>query len=117
MDRYFYIVEECNGCKEIHFSGNVYFNDADETDKCYRLAEWAGFWITIDKLNELLGSGEFYDYINEKIGYLTDLTEDEAIVACQEYFGGTPGTELDIGLVDEDTPCGDYWFESWRIII
>ena len=41
MTRYFYIVEEYNGRKEVHLSGNVYFNDVDETDKCYRLAEWA----------------------------------------------------------------------------
>ena len=111
MDRYFYIIAECDGHKEIHFSGNVYFNDADETDTCYRIAEWAGFWITIDRLKELLESGDFYDYIYEKVGYLTDLTEEQAIVMCQEYFGGEPGTELHITKVNEDTPCGDYWFE------
>ena len=53
MDRYFYSVEEYNGYKEIHFSGNVYYNDADETDKCFRIAEWTGLYITVDKLKEL----------------------------------------------------------------
>jgi hypothetical protein len=54
MDRYFYIVEEYNGQKEIHFSGNIYYNDADGTDKCFRIAEWTGLYITVDKLKELL---------------------------------------------------------------
>jgi hypothetical protein len=111
MDRYFYIVEESNGRKEIHFSGNIYYNDGDETDKCFRLAEWTGFFITVDKLKELLESGEFFDYINEKVGYLGDLTEDEAVEACQVYFNGEPGKWLNIKHVNENTPCGDYWFE------
>ena len=111
MDRYFYIVEETNGRKEIHFSGNVYYNDGDETDKCYRLAEWTGFYITTEKLQTLLEELRFYDYINEKVSYLTDLTEDEAIKTCQEYFNGAPGKMLYITQVNEDTPCGDYWFE------
>ena len=54
MDRYFYIVEEFDGRKEVHLCGNVYFNDVDETDKCYRIAEWTGLWMTVDKLKELL---------------------------------------------------------------
>lgn len=111
MDRYFYIVEEYDGRKEIHFSGNVYFNDADETDTCYRIAEWAGFWMSVDKMKELFTNGEFFDYINEKVGYLTDLTEEEAFKMCKEYFGGTSGVELHISKVNENTPCGDYWFE------
>lgn len=111
MDRYFYMVEEYNGHKEIHISGNVYYNDADETDKCFRIAEWTGLYLTVDRLRELLESDMFWEYINEKVAYLGDLTEGEAVAMCQEFFGGTPGTELDIGLVDEDTPCGDYWFE------
>ena len=50
MDRYFYIVEEHNGRKEIHISGNIYYNDADGTEKCFRIAEWTGFYITVDQL-------------------------------------------------------------------
>ena len=111
MDRYFYIVEETNGHKEIHFSGNVYYNDADGTDKCFRLAEWTGFFITVDKLRELLEDDTFFEYINEKVNYLSDLTEDEAVEACQVYFNGKPGKWLSIKHVNEDTPCGDYWFE------
>lgn len=111
MDRYFYIVEETNGHKEIHFSGNVYFNDADETDKCYRLAEWTGFYIAVDKLKELLEDDMLFEYINEKVNYLLDLTEEQAIETCQTYFNGEPGKWLNIKHVNENTPCGDYWFE------
>ena len=105
MDRYFYSVEMDGDRKVVHMSGNVYFNDADETETCYRLAEWTGMYIAIDELNEII------DYINERVSYLEDLTEEHAIATCLTYFGGTSGTELDIKLVDEDTPCGDYWFE------
>lgn len=111
MDRYFYSVEEYNGLKEVHFSGNVYFNDADETDKCFRIAEWTGLYITVDKLKELIENDTFWEYINEQVTYLTDLTEDEAIDMCKVYFDGSSGTRLHIRSVNEDTPCGDYWFE------
>ena len=111
MDRYFYTVEESNGHKEIHFSGNVYYNDTDETDKCFRLAEWTGLYITIDELKELIEDDRFFDYINEKVNYLSDLTKDEAIETCQLYFNGTPGKWLNIKNINEDTKCGDYWFE------
>ena len=97
MDRYFYIVEESNGHKEIHFSGNIYYNDGDETDKCYRLAEWTGLYITVDKLKELIENDTLWEYINEQVTYLTDLNEDEAIDMCKVYFDGSS--------------CGDYWFE------
>lgn len=111
MDRYFYIVGEYNGQKEIHFCGNVYFNDSDETDTCYRIAEWCGLYLTVDEIQKLLSELNFYDYINEKIAYLGDLTQDEALEVCRTYFNGEPGKMLRIEQVNEDTPCGDYWFE------
>lgn len=111
MDRYFYSVEETDGHKEVHLSGNVYFNDADETDKCFRLAEWTWFYVTVDKLKELLEDDMLWEYINGQVTYLTNLTEDEAIDMCEVYFDGSSGTKLDIISIDEETPCGDYWFE------
>ena len=36
MDRYFYSIEEYDGYKQIHLSGNVQFNDTDATDKCFK---------------------------------------------------------------------------------
>lgn len=112
MDRYFYSVEMDGDRKVVHMSGNVYFNDNNGTETCFRCAEWTWLYITIDELKGLTNNYDiFYDYLNERVAYLEDLTEDQATATCQEYFGGTPGTGLDIGLVDEDTPCGDYWFE------
>ena len=111
MDRYFYIVEECNGHKEVHFSGNVYFNDVDETKTCFRYAEWVGVWFDIAEMKELLDKGLLYESLCEKVEYLTDLTETQAVDMCETYFGETPGTRLHISRVNEDTPCGDYWFE------
>ena len=111
MDRFFYSVEMDGDRKVIHLSGNVYFNDTDETDTCYRYAEWTFLYITLEKLREFVDFDAFWDYTNERVAYLEDLTEEQAISTCQEYFCGTPGTELDMWLVDEDTPCGDYWFE------
>lgn len=112
MDRYFYSIEMDGDHKVVHMFGNVYYNNADETDKCFKLAEWTGFFIAVDKLKELLDDDTFFEYINEKVNYLSDLTEDEAVEACQVYFNGEPGKQLRITAVDEDTPCGDYWFEQ-----
>lgn len=111
MDRYFYSVEMYGDLKVVHMSGNVYYNNADETDKCFRYAEWTGLYITIDELKEFIENDTFWEYINEKISYLSDLTEDEAVEACQVYFNGEPGKQLNIKHVNEDAPCGDYWFE------
>ena len=114
MDRYFYSVEvDEDGKKYIHMSGNVYYNDGStETEDYFRIAEWTFLYITSEELKELLNDVDvFWEYLNARVDYLGNLTEEQAIATCQEYFGGTPGTELDIGLVDENTPCGDYWFE------
>ena len=112
MDRYFYMVEMDGDRKVVHISGNVYFNDNDDTETCFRLAEWTWLCMDINELKERRQDEHgFFDYLCQKVAYLEDLTETQAIATCHEYFGGTPGTELDIGLVDEDTPCGDYWFE------
>lgn len=110
MDRYFYSVEMDGGHKVIHLFGNVYFNDADETNKCYRHAEWTGLYFTIEEIQKLLRELYFYDHINEKVSYLGDLTESEMIEVCQSYFNGEPGKMFRIEQVTEDTPCGDYWF-------
>lgn len=110
MDRYFYSVEMDGDRKVVHMSGNLYFNDTDGTDTCYRIAEWTFFYMTIDEIQKLFEELRFYDYINERVNYLGDRTEDEALVICQEYFNGAPGKMLHITQVNEDTPCGDYWF-------
>jgi hypothetical protein len=111
MDRYFYIVEIDGDRKVVHMSGNVYFNDADETETCYRITEWTFFYMTIDEIQKLFEELRFYDYINERVDYMGSRTEDEALAICREYFNGTPGNMLHITQVNEDTPCGDYWFE------
>lgn len=110
MDRYFYSVDMDGDRKVVHISGNIYFNDADETETCYRIAEWTGLSMTIEEVIQLFEELRFYDYINERVAYLDDLTEAQMIKMCQTYFNGTPGHMLHIALVNENTPCGDYWF-------
>lgn len=112
MDRYFYSVETDGDHKVVHMFGNVYYNDSDETNTCFRCAEWTFLYITLEKLKELVSDVDvFWNYLNERVNYLEDLTEKEALEVCREYFGGAPGRALDIRLVNENTPCGDYWFE------
>lgn len=112
MDRYFYQIEQdVNGNKCVHISGNIYYNDADGTNECFRHAIWVGMYISIEELKEFLENDDFFDYINERVVYLDNLTEEEAIEACQVYFDGEPGKWLNIKHVNEDAPCGDYWFE------
>lgn len=110
MDRYFYSVEMDGDRKVVHLLGNLYFNDADETAMCYRLAEWTGLFMTTEEIIKLFKEFKFYDYIDERVSYLDDLTESKMITTCQTYFNGTPGNMLHITAVSDDTPCGDYWF-------
>lgn len=110
MDIYFYSVEMDGDRKVVHLFGNVYFNDTDETEACYRHAEWTGLYLTPEEIQNLFKELYFYDYIDEKVAYLSDLTEDEMVNVCRTYFNGEHGKMLRITHVDEDTPCGDYWF-------
>lgn len=112
MDRYFYSIEDCGSEKEVHVSGNVYFNDGDETETDHRIAEWTGFWLTLEQVKELIDEECLLDYINERVNYLGDITKEEAKDICNTYWSGKPGIELDIKNVTDDTPCGYYWFEA-----
>ena len=116
MDRYFYSIElDENGSKVIHLFCNIYWNDADQTDTDYRYAEWTFLYISMDKLRELIENDGFYEYINERIGYLGDLTKKEATTICDHYFKGLlgfPSIELSIKSINEHTLCGNYWFEA-----
>ena len=113
MDRYFYSLErDDNGKQIIHLSGNVYFNDGDETETCYRCAEWVWMRIDVKRAKEMFEGDEFFEYVLEKIDYISDETETSANEICQRYFNGTSGTELHITDITENTPCGNYWFEQ-----
>ena len=111
MDRYFYSVEMDGDRKVIHLFGNVYFNDVDKTEMCYRHAEWTGLYLTTDEVQKLFEELCFYDYINEKVAYIVDLTQAQMVDVCMSYFNGNPGNMLRIEQVNADTPCGDYWFD------
>ena len=112
MDRYFYSVEMDGDHNVVHMSGNVFFNDADETETCYRVAEWTGMFIDVEELrNEMLDEQKFFDSIIQRVGYLTDVTEQQAVNICITYWNGEPGEQLHIREVNENTPCGTYWFE------
>ena len=111
MDRYFYSVElDRDGNKVVHLSGNVYLNDGDDTETNHRIAEWTFLYIPIDELKELIKNDRFYEYANERVDYLDDVSEVEALKVCDQYFDGNPGTYLHVQEVNEDTPCGDYYF-------
>ena len=112
MDRYFYSVEDYGDRKEIHISSNVYFNDADGTETDHRIAKWKGFYLSIEEVKYLLDDDCFFDYINERVRYLGDITREEALEICDTYWDGKPGTELHVRNVNQDTPCGYYWFEG-----
>lgn len=111
MDRYFYSIEMDGDRKVIHLSGNVYFNDGDETDTCYRIAEWTFMCFEVDEAQAMFNIDTFYEFINERVNYLGNISKMEADEMCKKYFNGQPGTELHIADIVADTPCGDYWFE------
>lgn len=114
MDRYFYFIEYDPYTHEkfVHLSGNVYFNDADETEMDHRIAQWTGLYMALSHVKEMLDDDTFYDNVNERVNYLTDITETRAQEIYNTYFCGTSGEELHIKDINEDTPCGEYWFDA-----
>ena len=112
MDRYFYSVEEIDGSKVVHMSGNVYCNDESGAgEKDYRIAEWVWMYINIDTLIKMKNEDKLWEFLDENVRYLGDLSREDADRICNEYFGGRPGSSLDISKVNADTICGDYWFD------
>ena len=109
MDKWFYSVEMEGDRKVIHVFGNVYLDDTDETETCYRIMELTGLYMTIDEWQELGASDESWSYFYEHFDYCGDLTKQQAEDICKSFFDGDSGIELDISLVNENTPCGDYW--------
>ena len=112
MDRYFYILEEENGKRVIHMQGNVYYNNADGSNKKYQSAEWTSLYFDIDEAQLMLDTDTFYEFINARVDYLRDYAEIEAFYLCKNYFNGQPGAELHILDITSKTPCGEYWFDE-----
>lgn len=112
MDRYFYILEEENGKRVIHMQGNVYYNNADGSNKKYQSAEWTSLYFDIDEAQLMLDADTFYEFINARVDYLRDYAEIEAFYLCKNYFNGQPGAELHILDITNKTPCGEYWFDE-----
>lgn len=110
MDRYFYCVElDEDGNKVIHMSGNVYCNDADETETNYRCALWVFLYMSIEELKDAIERYWLFEYLCENVKYEEDITEEEAIDACKHYFDGTPGVHMSLKNVNAETSCGNYW--------
>lgn len=111
MDRYFYCVEldDC-GNKVVHMCGNIYCADVDTTQTNYRWAEWKFVCVTLEKIKELVEDDCFFEYVNEQVNYLSDITEAEAVESCEQFE--KTGNNLRIEKVNENTPCGNYWFDA-----
>lgn len=112
LNRYFYSLEEnANGEQVIHLSGNVYENDGrTDTEDCFRVVEWTSLCMSVDKAKRMIEYDDFYEYVQERVNYIDDLTEKEAKELCETYHNGQADTELPISEITDDTPCGDYWF-------
>ena len=93
MDRYFYSVEEGAG------------------EKDYRIAEWVWMYINTDTLVKMRNEDNLWEFLDENIRYIGDISREDADRICNEYFDGRPGSNLDIHRVDANTICGDYWFD------
>ena len=117
MDRYFYSVElDGNENKIVHMCGNVYLNDADETETNHRCAEWTGLSFTLKDLEEEINNRQLFETLCENVRYLEDITECEAIKISEHYFGDEAANHLPIYQVNKETPCGCYWFGGYEFI-
>ncbi len=114
MKKVFYSVEQWsdggNDIKMIHILGEIYQLGNGE-EKGYRSAQFTEAYLEIVDIEE--SGGKFMEYIYNDGNqiYESNMTETDAEECCKSYFGGKPGTELNIYKCDEDTPCGDYWCE------
>ena len=52
--------------------------------------------MALSHIKEMLDDDTFYDNVNERVNYLTDITEARAREICSTYFCGTSGEELHI---------------------
>ena len=110
MDRYFYSVElNEDGNKVVHMSGNIYWNDADETETNYRCALWTFLYMSIEELKDAIEKRWLFDCLYENVKYEENLPKAEAIDGCNRYFDGQPGTHMKLMCVNEETSCGNYW--------
>ena len=69
------------------------------------------FYIRIEEVKQMLESGEFFDYVDERICYLDNISEESAYNICNRYFDGSSGIELSIADITENTSVGNYWFD------
>ena len=112
LDRYFYSIEhDAWGSRVIHLYGNIYRNDSDGTATNFRVAEWSYLCIGINWAKKMIAEDTFFDFVNERVDYIGDVDEDDAIRSCDQYFDGSPGIKLHISDITNSTPCGEYWFE------
>lgn len=107
MDRCFYSIEEDNGNKYVHFSGNVFCDDGNSYGT---IAEWTFLYIPISECISLIGKGDLFAWIEERITNVEELTEE-----CQDcvngYWDGKSGTELLLNEITNKTECGYYYFD------
>lgn len=66
----------------------------------------------IDEVQLMLDTDTFFEYVNVRVNYLGDYSEERSNKLCFEYFNGRPGTELHISYIIDGTPCGYYWFDT-----
>lgn len=105
LDFDFYEVEEINGKKMIRSDGYFYFSNSDD-DEPYRLLEYSDLYLDPSELKE-----KGYVYYDENQAavkqYIEDL--DEAMFIDRLFYYLNNATELDMNMVDDNTPCGRYY--------
>lgn len=111
MDRYFYSIEEDNGKKYVHFSGNVFYNNGNVDGNPFRLAEWTFLYIPISECISLIGKGDLFAWIEERITNIDDLTEEECQDCINGYWNGKSGKKLPLNEITDKTECGYYYFD------
>ncbi len=109
MNRYFYSVESDNGVMFLHLFGNVYKNDSGD-EKDYSCAEWTHFYVKVEEAKKMLAAGKFFDYADEWVCYLDNISEESAQNICYRYFGDYSGIELSIADISENTPVNNYCY-------
>jgi len=91
--------------------GNIYpMGD----DMPHKLDEWTGCSFDLSELKNMLENNTFFEAIHEIVKYADTIPDDEAELDryYNNYFSGKLCNNLKLEDIDENTPCGYYYFDK-----
>ena len=107
--RNYFSVEEDFGGKYIHYLG--YLDEDSAYPAGYRSIEGTFCIAYIEDIPRNTNPEKhMYELFDTNKQYVYELDKNDYNEMLQEYYDGQPGRHLQLKDVNQNTPCGDYWF-------